>query len=522
MITGTGNRDRPLIEALRGVLCQVADPTLVLGAILDQSVTLTGADRGLLIEVADRGELSYRVLRGFEPRHFEGESGQFSRQLFGRVIETGREVLLDNALEDPVYGGARSVQAFMLRSILCVPIRADDRIAALIHLDHRLPGHFTQEHLELMGSLVEVAGPILEALRAGGEMIRERDLLRLSETRYRGEAEESRKLLASEWSFGRFVGRSAPVRELEEKVRKAALTEFPILIQGETGTGKSILARALHYGGPRAAGPLITVFCPSLERGMVEAELFGHRRGAFTGAASDRMGKVQAAEKGTLFLDEIGELPLEIQPKLLRLLQERTYERIGDPEERRADVRLIAATNRDLEEEVGQGRFRRDLYERLDFIPIRVPPLRERIEDIGLLLRHSLDQTDSGRWIELTADAVASLERLEFSWPGNVRHIEQLAARLATEGLRGPVSAADVARLLGRRPGAPTAEAGARAADGAELEAGLPRLLADTERHWLEEALQRYPTLTRAEIAARLKISESALYKKLRQHGLGA
>ena len=151
---------------------------------------------------------------------------------------------------------------------------------------------------------------------------------------------------------------------------------------GETGTGKSIVARVIHYAGPRASGPLVTVFCPSLEKGMVEAELFGHRRGAFTGAVADRLGKVQAADHGTLFLDEIGELPLEIQPKLLRLLQEKTYERVGDAEERTADVRVIAATNRDLEHEVQAGRFRRDLYERLNYVPMRIPPLRERPEDI--------------------------------------------------------------------------------------------------------------------------------------------
>ena len=168
----------------------------------------------------------------------------------------------------------------------------------------------------------------------------------------------------------------------------------------------------------------------------MEAELIGHRKGAFTGALTDRIGKVQAADKGTLFLDEIGELPLEIQPKLLRLLQEKTYERVGDPTERKSDVRVIAATNRDLDVEVREGRFRRDLYERLNFIPIRIPPLRERTGDIPLLLRHCLDQNPEGRWIELSREAAEYLTHLEFAWPGNVRHLEQLAARLTVEGRR--------------------------------------------------------------------------------------
>jgi DNA-binding NtrC family response regulator len=234
------------------------------------------------------------------------------------------------------------------------------------------------------------------------------------------------------------------------------------------------------------------------------------------------MGKVQAADGGTLFLDEIGDLPLEIQPKLLRLLQERTYERVGDPTELQADVRVIAATNRDLEIEVQHGRFRRDLFERLRFIPIRIPPLRERLGDLDLLLRHCLDQSDSGRWIELSPEACSFLQRLDFSWPGNVRHVEQLAARLIMEAPRGPVATVDVLRLLGASPSDGAAARSRASADSDDgLEAGLPKLLEDAERGWLEEAMRRYGTLPRAELAARLKISESALYKKLRRYGVG-
>jgi DNA-binding NtrC family response regulator len=253
---------------------------------------------------------------------------------------------------------------------------------------------------------------------------------------------------------------------------------------------------------------------------MVEAELFGHKRGAFTGATSDRQGHVQVADGGTLFLDEVGELPVEIQPKLLRFLQDRGFERVGDPRELKADVRIIAATNRDLALEVQKGRFRRDLYDRLNFLPIRVPPLRQRVEDIPLLLRHSLDQSPSGRWIQLTAEASAYLESLDFSWPGNVRHIEHLAARLATDGLQGPATARDLERLIGTAEGEGSAEERERRIE-TDLDAGLPRLLEEAERAWIEEALRRYPDLSRAELAAKLRISEAALYRKLRIYRLG-
>jgi DNA-binding NtrC family response regulator len=252
---------------------------------------------------------------------------------------------------------------------------------------------------------------------------------------------------------------------------------------------------------------------------MVEAELFGHRKGTFTGALTDRIGKVQAADRGTLFLDEIGELPLEIQPKLLRLLQERTYERVGDPDERRAEVRVIAATNRDLEQEVEAGRFRRDLYERLNFLPVRIPPLRERRADVPRLLRHCLDQTEAGRWIELADDALDYLENVDFAWPGNVRHLEQLAARLTVRAEKGPVTRNELIRSLDVRS-RPAASLETPSA-GVSLEAGLPALMEETEKAWLEEALKRYPGITRAMLAAKLKISESALYKKLSQYQLG-
>ena len=505
-----------LIEALHGVLRQVAEPTQVLKIVLEQAVARTGAERGLFVEVAEGGTLEYRVLHGFASRQLEGDAGRYSRSLFERVVESAQGVLLDRVTDDPRFAAAPSVRDLRVSAILCLPIlNGEGKVAALVHLEHRAAGHFTEQHREQLRSLLDLAGPVLGTLQAGRRVIGERDRLRDSETRLRSEAEENRKQLASDWSFGRFVGRAPAVRALEATVRQVAATSFPVLLIGETGTGKSILARVIHYGGPRSEQPFVTVFCPSLEKGMVEAELFGHRRGAFTGATTDRMGKVHAADRGTLFLDEIGELPLEIQPKLLRLLQEKTYEPVGDSRERVADLRVIAATNRDLEREVTEGRFRRDLFERLNYVPVRVPPLRERVDDIPLLLRHALDQIETGRWIEISSDAGRCLRELDFAWPGNMRHLEQLAARLSMSGATAPVTPDEILARLGPVGGEPLAPH-ARL----DLSSGLPSLLEDAEKSWLEQALRLYPELTRAELAARLKISESGLYKKLRQYGL--
>jgi transcriptional regulator with GAF, ATPase, and Fis domain len=457
------------------------------------------------VEITQSGQLAYRVLYRFQREDLSGEAGRFSRSIFARVIETGKSLLLADALHDPNFMANQSIQDYRLVSTLCVPIAVKGEITALVHLESRRAGQFRQEHQALLESLMEIASVALATLQAGENVLQERDSAR-------EELEENREALMREWSFGRFVGRSPAVRELEKMVNKAAATDFPILLLGETGTGKSILARVLHHSGPRAKMGFVTVFCPSLEKGMVEAELFGHKRGAFTGAVTDRQGKVQAAEKGTLFLDEIGDLPVEIQPKLLRLLQEKTYERVGDPTERSADVRVIAATNRDLDEEVKAGRFRRDLFERLNYVPIRVPPLRERKEDIPVLLRHCLDQHQSGRWVELSEDALRFLMEMDFAWPGNVRHMEQLAVRLGMEDRPGAIGPEDLQRMLGA--GSP--EGAAESGNDLSLDAGLPALLASEEKKWIEEALRRHPDLTRAELAEKLKVSESALYKKLR------
>ena len=505
---------KPLLDALRAVLADVAPPDQVLRSILDQALARTGAERGVFAEIDPSGALEFRVLHRFQRGELDGPGGAFSRSLFAEVLKSGRGVLVENAMSTPGLMDAASIRSFRLVSVLCQPVRAAGRIAGIVHLEHGKPGFFTAAHRDELASLLEVATPVFEALLAGRKALAERNRMAEDAGRARVELEENRGVLARDWSFGRFVGRSPEVRALEETVRRAAASDWPVLIGGETGTGKGIVARILHYAGPRGARPFVTVFCPSLERGLVESELFGHRRGAFTGAEADRIGKVQAAEGGTLFLDEVGELHLDLQAKILRLLQEKTYERIGDAAERRADVRIVAATNRDLEQEIGAGRFRRDLHERLNFVPVTIPPLRERRSDVPILLRWLLDQTGAGRWIEITPEAERWLVDLDYLWPGNVRHLEQLAARLCVAAPEQPVGPGALERLLGAAATVP----GARAS----LDDGLAELMERSEREWLGRALREYASLTRREIASRLRISEAALYRKLKQHGLGS
>jgi NtrC-family two-component system response regulator AlgB len=241
---------------------------------------------------------------------------------------------------------------------------------------------------------------------------------------------ELESMLSSNEPLADFETQEPLVQKMFETASKAAASSATLLLLGESGSGKSILARALHRNSPRRGNAFVTVACPSLSRELLESELFGHVRGAFTGAVGETWGKVKAAEGGTLFLDEIGELPVEIQPKLLRLLQEREYERVGDPKPRKADVRVIAATNRRLEDLIKEGKFREDLYYRLNVITIELPPLRQRPLDIPLLAQQHLKlfSRQSPRPVkDFTSAAMAAIQR--YPWPGNLRELRNVIER---------------------------------------------------------------------------------------------
>jgi transcriptional regulator with GAF, ATPase, and Fis domain len=510
MKAGFEQHTAALLDALRDVLCNLAEPQSVLKAILQQAVEMTAADRGLLVEVSGEGRLDHKVLVGITSQLYDGPAGDFSRHLLKRVVENGDDVLLKSAADDPYFHSAKSMQAIGTAAVLCVPIRSGERITAIIYLE-RKQGGFVESHREVLRSLAAMAGLVLESVRASQEH------QILDEGRRRAEAEQREKL-KEDWAFGRFLGRSPAVRGLERTLRSAAAHDKPLLILGETGTGKSILARAVHFEGPRAKKEFVTVFCPSLEKGLVEGELFGHRRGSFTNAVNDRVGKVQLADGGTLFLDEVGELPLDIQAKLFRLLEEGTFEVVGDPREHRANVRVVAATNRDLEADVRSGKFRGELLGRLDMLQIRVPPLRERREDIGLLLRDCLDREQGGRWIELTDEAIHYLESLPYDWPRNVRDLKRIATLLTVAGLEGPVTPTALASLFDGRNGSPAGTSGTAVEDPA---GGLPEAVRRFEREWLRDWLARHSHLTREQQAERLRISQATLFKRISDHGLG-
>ncbi len=323
-----------------------------------------------------------------------------------------------------------------------------------------------------------------------------------------------RDVVERRWREGDLVGRSVAIERVRETIAKVADASVNVLVTGESGTGKEVVARALHFRSRRADGPFVAVNCGALPEALMESELFGHERGAFTGASTAKEGLVRAAHGGTLFLDEVGELPPALQVKLLRVLQERVVRPVGGAREHPVDVRVVAATNRDLERDVAEGRFRRDLFYRLDVVRVHLPPLRERREDIPLLAEHLLRRHAAlqGRSLRFSEEALRWLARQDY--PGNVRQLENLVQR-AVALCDGEVVGVEDLRLGPEGGSAPGARVLPEPGEGFELD----RWLAEVEKELLLEALRRADGV-RTRAARLLGMSFRSFRYRLAKYGL--
>jgi two-component system NtrC family response regulator len=339
-------------------------------------------------------------------------------------------------------------------------------------------------------------------------------LLRLArvaeQSRLRSEVRDLQARLVERHRLEGIIGESGRMQEVLALAKRVAPSNATVLIRGESGTGKELIARAIHFNSPRAGGPLVNLNCAALPEQLLESELFGHEKGAFTGAVAQRKGRFEQADGGSIFLDEIGDLSPTLQVKLLRVLQERQFERVGGNRTLTVDVRVLAATHRDLERAMREGTFRDDLYYRLNVVTIQIPPLRERREDISLLLDHFLRKFAAKNRRDVTGLTAAARDALlKYDYPGNVRELENIVER-AILLCRG--------RVIDLEDLPATVRPGQRSADE-PLPKDLPGVLADIERQAIESALERSGGV-QTQAAAALGISERVLRYKMKKYGL--
>jgi len=431
------------------------------------------------------------------------------RGVAGWVITHGQAVLVPDAAADPrFYAGVDEALGRSTREIACAPLRTRQGVLGVLEIINKRSGPLTARDLELLDALSGTVAVAIENARLFGE-------LRAREAVLRREVTSLRRVVAEQHRFEGLVGTSPAMQEVLRLIESATDTPSNVLIEGETGTGKELVARAIHYNSARQARPFVAVNCAALNENLLESELFGHAKGAFTGALKDKKGLFEVAHEGTVFLDEIGDTSPALQAKLLRVLQEGELLPVGDTTPRRVNVRVVSATNRDLEREIGAGRLREDLYYRIATFPIRLPPLRERHGDIPLLVDHLLRRVAGRLEREIGGIEPGALSLLErYAWPGNVRELENELERAASLTPRGaPVGIAQLSqKVQGGRPVAP---------DQTEAEAALPlrTVLERFEREYVRRALANNEGNV-SRTARVLGISRVALYNKLKALGL--
>ena len=531
------------IQHVMSAMVQERRPEVVFEMIVDTMIDYTGAERGFFTLTGVRKGRKQAEPRVVAARNFDREAVQnalekISRTVERKAVESGKPIIVTDAEEDTRFVGTDSIADNQLRSILCVPVRWGSQAVGTIYLDNRFErGVFKESQIPLIGMFADQAAVALRnaELHASAED-------RLEElTRAKSEVEELNRILSErvaqtnaelmevkehllrdrdeaplKYSYSNIVGESRRMRELFHLLDKVTDSDVPVLVQGESGTGKELVARAIHFNGPRKRRPFISENCAAIPETLLESELFGYMKGAFTGAAADKKGLFEAANGGTLFLDEIGDMPMNMQKKLLRVLQEREVRPVGGKRTIPIDVRILAASNQNLRTLCEQGRFREDLYFRLNVITVDLPPLRERTEDIPLLVQRFLEEIafeTKTKVRSISEDAMHAL--LRHHWPGNVRELRneiQRASALSDQvilplvlspAIRGRAEEDPSVAELGRKP----------------LRDMVREVTEELERKVIQEALTRSRG-RKAQAARLLSVSRPTLDAKIEAYGL--
>jgi Nif-specific regulatory protein len=423
---GLGRHARQLdaLYRIAGILAAGdAQQRSILVEILDTLETSLDLRHGTILLLSPDGtELNIEVARNATPPAGESERFSIDEGIVGRVVQTGEPAIVPRIADEPLFvDRLRRVESPEETSYICVPIAIGSQVVGALSIDR--PYHADTPLTEDVRLLSIVASLIANDVKTRQLISADRQALEEENLRLRSELEDM-------FRPENILGNSNAMREVYRAIQQVAPTDTTVLIRGESGTGKELVAHALHYSSPRASGPFVKVNCAALNESLLESELFGHEKGAFTDAVATRIGRIEEAQGGTLLLDEIGDFSLATQVKLLRVLQEREYQRVGSSVTRKADVRIITATNADLELAVERGRFRQDLYYRVNVFSIILPPLRERKDDLLLLADHFVERYAEAMGKDVRRISTPAINMMvAYHWPGNVRELENCIER---------------------------------------------------------------------------------------------
>jgi transcriptional regulator with GAF, ATPase, and Fis domain len=411
-------------------LLGTADLARLLDELLDALLEVTHADKGFLI-LLEEGEMTVRASRNLAREGIEGAIDRVSDSIIRRVVESRKPLVVADALHDDEWSGSSSVVNLKLCSVMCAPLMQKGDVFGVIYLGNdNVVSLFDDRALEVLTVFTAQASLLVQNAMLLDSLRRENLSLR--------EAVSSRQ-------YGDLIGSGASMREVYRRIEKVAATDISVLVTGETGTGKEVVAREIHRRSPRAEGPFVAVNCGAIPESLLESELFGHVKGAFTGAIANRLGKFQAAHGGTLFLDEIGDMPQALQVKILRALQDRAVTKVGDSRPEPVDIRVIAATNRVLEDEIKKGNFREDLYYRLNVVAIPLPRLCDRGDDLVVIARYFLQKYSKEFGVRVRGFTPGALVAMrKYGWPGNIRELENRVKKAVVLADRAMVSAEDL------------------------------------------------------------------------------
>lgn len=417
-MSATRNDNFSALYEVTQTIGSILEPKRLLEQVLEIAMKHLDAERGFLLLTDPGSEAGFAVAAS---RNFAGDAQSSalaaSSSVVRKVLSSGESVLTVDAASDGRFEASTSIVAQRILSIICVPLKVQDLVRGALYLDSaKTRGKFNDDSLQFLTVFGNLATIALDNARSYERLRVENDRLR--------EGAESKMLFAD------IIGQSKEWIAVLDLVRRVIDVDVSVLITGETGTGKELIARSIHAHSGRASKPFVAVNCSAIPEQLLESELFGYKKGAFTSATNDRIGLIEYAHGGTLLLDEIGQLAQPLQSKLLRVLQEREVRRVGDVENRKVDVRILAATNRDLQEEVRNGLFREDLYFRLNVVEIHLPPLRQRTADVPLLANEFLRKaaaTYKRAVKSISPNAMQLL--LSHPWPGNVRELQNVIER---------------------------------------------------------------------------------------------